>query len=560
MYAVVDTETTGLKHSHGDRAFAIGYSDEQEEERVTYVGIDDMVPIDCMMLRRDIEWIGHNIGFDLPFLAQYMLLPATIHDTMIAAHIHNNLEPHKDLASLALKYCNIPNTEDLVVDQWFEDHGYTKDNRKYIDVPLEIMTPYIKADIRRTLALFKFYQNQGVIADPAYKLEMEVVHVVAKIVARGMRVDPVLAQKEFDQAIITIAALEDKALKEYGVENISSTQQIADALFTRGGLTCSTFTVKDNICLDETAIQKYEHPLVDLVLEHRQISKITNTYLRAIIEKSHNGRLHSSLKQVGARTGRFSSADPNLQNIPRNDENAPINLRKCFICSEGYKLLLVDLSQIELRILAHYSKEPLMIETLKDRKGDLHKATAIAMFGEVNDELRTVAKTINFGTIYGAGAEALQQQINKALPNKKITLAQAKDFRGKYFRGFPLVQQFIWDVQTRIAERGFVEGKSGRRYWCPKNTAYVATNYLIQGESAMIMKDMMISVEQLLSGKMSQLVNVIHDEFIIDLHENELTFVQDIVSVIERPDRWRVPIYANAAISDTCWADKRKIT
>lgn len=561
MIHVIDTETTGLKHSHGDKAFAICYSDEKEQEHVVYIGMDDLITIDCMMMCAEKDWVGHNIGFDLPFLSDFMLLPkGKLHDTMIASHIYNNLEPAKDLASLATKYCGIDNKEDVALDTWFEDHDYKKDNRKYIDVPLEIMTPYAKADVRRTLALFKFYEKLGVIADPAYKLEMEVVPVVAKIVARGIRVDVALAQKEFNKAIGLLADMELRAQMSYGVENIGSNAQIADALFTRGGLKCTTHTEKGNICLDESALQKYEHPLVELVLEYRQLGKLTNTYLKAIIEKSHNGRLHSSLKQVGARTGRFSSADPNLQNIPRSDERAPINLRKAFICSEECKLLLIDLSQIELRILAHYSKEPLMIETLKDRKGDLHRATAIAMFGEVNDELRTVAKTINFGTIYGAGAEALQQQINKALPHKRISLAQAKDFKAKYFKGFPCVQQFIWNVQSRVAERGYVQGKSGRKYNCDKKTAYVATNYLIQGESAMIMKDMMVGLEQFLSDKMSQIVNVIHDEFIIDLHETELNFVNEIVSVIERPDGWRVPIYANAAISDTCWAEKRKLT
>ena len=556
----VDTETNGLKHSHGHKAFAIGYTDDTETPKTVFFGYDSIVDIDLYMLCSDIEWVGHNIGFDLPFLADYMLLPKKIHDTMIASHVFNNLEEAKDLASLAKKYCGIENTEDVVLDKWFSDNGYTQDNRNYSDVPIEIMRPYLEADLKRTLALFKFYKGKGVIDDPAYKAEMALVPTVAKLSARGMRVDVEYATAEFDKAMKTLASLENKALREYGVDNIASTQQIADALFTFGKLKCTTFTEKGNICLDETALQKYEHPLVDMVLEHRQLAKITNTYLAAILQKSHDGRLHSSLKQVGARTGRFSSADPNLQNIPRNDERAPINLRRAFICSEECKLLLIDLSQIELRILAHYAKEPEMIKTLTDRKGDLHTTTAIAMFGEVNDELRTVAKTVNFGTIYGAGGEALAQQINKALPNKKVTLAQAKDFRAKYFKGFPYVQQFIWDVQNRVAERGFVLGKSGRRYYCPKDSAYRATNYLIQGESAMLMKKMMVDVERLLSDRMSQLINVVHDEFIFDLHETEENLIPQIVSTIEHPEGWRVPIFANAAISSTCWAEKKKLT
>lgn len=560
MIHAIDTETTGLRHSHGDKAFAIGYSDDKEQPVAVALGMDDMVPLDAMMLCEDKEWPGHNIGFDLPFLADFQLIPKNIHDTMIAAHVYNNLEPSYALDVLAFKYCKIPNTEDETLDKWFVDNGYNKDNRKYIDVPWEIMAPYLKADIRRTLALFKFYKAKGVIDDPAYKTEMELVPVVAKIAARGMRVDVDYAKQQFYDASHMLAKYENIAKNVHGVENIASVQQIAEALFTRGGLKCTTFTEKGNICLDETAINKYDHPLVKIVLSHRELSKVANTYLKAIIELNHEGRLHSTLRQVGARTSRFSSSAPNLQNIPRSSKDSLIDLRKAFICSERSRLLLVDLSQIELRLLAHYSKEPSMIETLQDRKGDIHTTTAINMFGEVNDEVRTVAKTLNFAVIYGAGGEALVEQLNKALPHKHISLAQAKDFKQKFFKGYPLVQQFLWDVQKRIAERGFVTGKSGRKYQCDRLFAYKASNYLIQGEAAMLMKRMMIDVEKYLSGRHTQLINVIHDEFLFDLYETDEDCIQGILNAIEQPEGWRVPIFANASISDTNWASKKKLT
>lgn len=567
MIHAIDTETDGLKHSHGNRAFAIAYTDEKEEPNVVYIGRDDIVPIDCMAMVRDKEWVGFNIGFDIPFLNDLSLVPVgTLHDAMIAAHVYNNLEPNIDIATLASKYCKIPNTEDKALDEWFATHGYNKDNKKYNEVPFEIMTPYAKADVQRTLALYKFYDSKGVFADPAYKMEMAVLPVVAKIGERGMRVDVEYAKVEFDRSITILANLERDAKINYGVENIGSGAQLADALFTRGGLKCVTFTEKNNICLDESAIQQYDHPLVDIVLQHRQLAKLANTYLTAIIEKSHQGRLHSSLRQVGARTGRFSSADPNLQNIPRNDEKAPINLRRAFICSEDCNLLFVDLSQIELRILAHYSKEPEMIRILSDRKGDIHKGTAIDMFEEVDDVLRDIAKTINFGVIYGAGGEALQAQINKALRGRKvITLAQAKEFKARFFKARPFVQQFTWDVQNRIAERGFVQGKSGRKYHCEKNASYRATNYLIQGESAMLMKKMMVDVENFVQCNArpyipgSRLINVIHDEFIFDLHHQDLGLIPGILQTIEQPEGWRVPIFANASISSTNWAEKKKV-
>lgn len=561
MIHALDTETDGLRHSHGNKAFLISYTDEKEQPQAVCIGIDDMVPIDLMMMCSDKEFVGHNISFDLPFLADYQLFPRKIHDTLIAAHIYNNLEERNDLAYLAKKYCKIEDKEDVALEEWFTKNGITKDKRNYIDVPDEIIRPYAKADVKRTLALFKFYKSKGILEDPAYKLEMELVPVVARISARGMCVDVEFAKQEFDKAVHLLAKFENVAKQSYELENIGSTQQIADVLFKKEGLKCTMFTEKNNICLDETAISQYDHPLVNLVLQHRAISKTANTYLKAIIEMNHEGKLHSSLRQVGARTGRFSSSNPNLQNIPRSDEHAVINLRQAFICAPESRLLLVDLSQIELRILAHYSKEPAMIETLKDRKGDIHTTTSIAMFGDVNNELRTVAKTLNFAVIYGAGGEALVEQINKALPNKKITLAQAKDFKTKFFKGYPKVQQFLWDVQRMIAERGYVIGKSGKKYHCDRLKAYRASNYLIQGESAMLMKRMMIDVEQYLSGRLSQLINVIHDELIFDIHRTDEDCIHGILNKIEQPEGyWRVPIFANASISESNWANKKKIT
>lgn len=560
MLYAIDCETSGLKHAHGDKAFCVAYTDENGKAIACYIGTDSFTHLKELLDNEHNEWVGHNIGFDLPFLHDLGLIPkGRIHDTMIMAHVYNNIEPHKDLATLAEKYCKIPNTEDVALETWFKENRYNKDNRKYQDVPREVMEPYAKADVTRTLALYNFYKDKGLIEDNAYLAEMRVLPVVSKIEARGMCVDLNYAKEEMDKATTILAKIENDVLRKYGINNIESTAEIADVLFTFSGLICTTFTEKGNICLDETAIKKYDHPLVKLVLQHRELNKLVRTYLTAIIDKSHEGRLHSSLKQVGARTARFASSQPNIQNIPRTDEHSPINLRRAFVCAPESSILLIDLSQIELRILAHYSKEPVMIKTLTERKGDLHTATSIAMFGEVNNDLRTVAKTLNFAVIYGAGSEALVEQLNKALPNKQVTLSQAKEFKQKFFKGYPLVQQFLWDVQTRISERGYVLGKSGRKYYCEKDKAYRASNYLIQGEAAMLMKDMMVGVEEFLSDKMSQLVNVIHDEFIIELHDKDSDIINDIVSVIERSDGWRVPIYANASISHTNWAEKKAV-
>jgi len=559
VYAI-DTETTGLKHSHGHYAFAIGYGVLNSDPTVIYPGIEPLD--DLLKLSNDpsIEWVGHNIGFDLPFLKDYGIeLRGTLHDTLIASHVYNNLEEGKSLDVLATKYCGIGNTEDAALDKWFTDNKYKKDERKYEDVPFEIMNPYLQADIRRTLALFMFYRDKGVTDDPAYKAEMEVLPIITNIVTRGMCVDVAYAKQEFDKATKIMATIENEVLCEYGIENIASTAQIADALFTRGGLTCVTHTDKGNICLDEQALKKYTHPLIDKVLMHRDINKLTSTYLMAIIEKSHEGRLHSGLRQVGACTGRMSSNSPNLQNLPRTKKDSPVDIRKAFITEKNSLLLFVDLSQIELRILAHYSKEPRMISTLKAREGDLHKETAIAMFGESNKELRTIAKTLAFSVIYGAGKEQIARQLNQDLPGRNFTTTQTADFKYKFYKGYPQVQQLVWDIQKRVAERGYVQGMSGKKYYVDKKKSYVALNYLCQGESACLFKEGMLRVDKLISDKLSTLVNVVHDEYIFQINYKDTDLCYQIVKEIENDDRWRVPIFSGASFSLTNWSDKKDI-
>jgi DNA polymerase-1 len=562
MIHAIDTETNGLYHHHGHRAFCVSYTDMHDEPQVVYIGKDNLMVLDIMLINRDNSWVGHNIGFDLPFLADYGMAPSgAIHDTMIMAHIYNNLEPEMDLSTLAKKYCNIDNPEERILDRWFAEHGYNQSNRHYDEVPEDILNPYTLADVKMTLALYKFYASKGVLESPAYQLEMRLVPVVAAVAARGMRIDKKFAQGEFDRGIDILAKLETQALQEYQIENLNSTAQLADALFTRGGLVCTTFTDKKNICLDEDALQEYEHPLVELVLEYREVSKMCKTYLSAVLAKStKDERLHSNLRQVAAKTGRFSSSDPNLQNIPRYDEDSTINIREAFIASPDCKLLFIDLSQIELRILAHYSKEPKMIASLTPRNGDIHGDTSREIFGDTEKEHRTVSKTLNFGLIYGGGGTALARQINHKLhtASAPITTAQAKHFKAQWLEKYPCVQQFIWDVQAEIMRKGYVFGRSGRRYHCPKDKAYKAVNYLIQGESAMLLKRIMVDIEAFLKDKKTKLINCVHDELIFDLHKDEDQLVVELLRIVEQSDGWRVPIYANADISSTSWAKKEK--
>jgi DNA polymerase-1 len=209
-----------------------------------------------------------------------------------------------------------------------------------------------------------------------------------------------------------------------------------------------------------------------------------------------------------------------------------------------------------------------MVESLSQRAGDLHAATAQLMFGAINKQFRMIAKTLNFAVIYGAGAKKLQATINRALPEANFTLEQTNDFKNKYYNAFPAVQTFKWKIENLVRQRavthperiGYVDGVSGRRYLCEAEAAYRILNYLVQGESAMYFKKKMLAVQPILKGKRTKLINVVHDELIFDLDKDEEDLIPVLMKTIEDEAMFRVPIYANAAISSTNWAEKKAIS
>lgn len=559
MIYAIDTETSGLNFYLGDRAFMMSKCTYDMKSSSLMFGQQSLSIVQFEMMNRDNQWVFHNACFDIPFLGAYGLSPAgQIHDTMIAAHVYDPTIS-KALKFRAKHHLGRENPEEQKLEDWFNKNGMRgKDSRQYIMVPEEIIVPYAKADVEMTMALFKFFQEKGVIDDPVYKMEMRVLPVVVDIVRQGMRVDKKYVTEQAVQSTAKVCELQLRATKEHGVENLGSNDQVADALFNKAGLTCLMRTDKGNPCLDEVELAKYNHPLVEMVSSYRELVKLNSTYLQPMMHKTDKDDiLHASLNQVGARTGRFSSSNPNIQNIPRS--GGAIDIRRGFITKPGHRLLLVDLSQIEIRVLAHYCKEPVLLETLKDRQGDIHGATAKVLFDSAEKKFRTVAKTLNFATIYGAGSQQIADSLNKALPDQNISVGEAAEFKRQYFKGYPMVQQFLWDVQNEIRKKGYVYDVYGRKYPCEADVAYRGANYLIQGCSALLAKKTMTNLYTFLKPYKSRLCNIIHDEFLIDLHNDEDFLIEKLVAIIEDHHEFRVPIYANAAISSTSWAEKKDL-
>lgn len=569
MIKAIDTETTGLYPFSGDRPFLITTYDGTKGETI-YIGKDDLIPIDLYLLNPGNESIFHNAKFDLHILEAYgMTARCKIHDTMVMAHVYNPGELNKQLKVLAKKYLGEEPTDEKAVKDWLRKNK----TDRYDKVPREIMDPYALNDTRITYLLYKFYESKGVTEDVTYLTEMKLLHSLMNMERRGVAVDIKYAEEQAKLCADRISVIVAHTEKEWGEINLGSNTQLKDFLFKQEGLTCENYTPKGNPCLDEYNLHLLNHPIIPYVLEFRDLTKTKSTYLDYMIDHHDSeGTIHCNYFQVGARTGRLSCRDPNLQNIPTGGN---VNIRRAFTVRPGYTNYYFDYSQIELRLLAHYSQEQKMIDALI-RNEDLHELTARNIFyTNVADDLesakkkRFVAKRINFGIIYGIGGAKLATMINNESPDIKLNIGEAKEYISRYFRTYPNVNRFISAVKNNIFSRakvqpdgtyvGFVTDIFGRKYMCDTRENYKAVNYLIQGCAAGIIKKAMIDIDNLLADKRSNILLTIHDELVVEVHNEEEQLVKSIAALMEDRSTFRVPILINIEKTATNWAEKRPI-
>jgi DNA polymerase-1 len=551
MIFSIDTETTGFDSFNGDKPFAISTCNMEGETDYIVIGEDNLIPIDTMVLSDANQKVGHNLKFDMHMLNVYgMEFGGQLHDTMIAAFINNTDEKNYKLKDLAIKYLGVDNEEERAVQDYMHKHkikGYDK-------VPREIMEPYARKDAYITLELFKFFRKKGVTADPVYLAEMRLLKCLVDMERRGVLVDRSFCRESSQRCQERIEEIQRDIKENHKGINVRSSKQLADYLFFDQGLRCDYMTEKGNPAFDEFQLQKYEHPIRPLILELRELEKIKTTYLDALQEKADkNDAIHCSFLQTGARTGRFSCSNPNLQNIPRSAE---IDVRRAFICRPEYSLYYFDYSQIELRILAHYSREPIMVEEYNLEEPDLHSRTCQAVFGEITKEKRNLSKNINFGIIYGMGPKKFCEMVNRQYPDFNMTYTDARGFINKYYTTYQKVRTFTWRVPQKILDVGYVKDVFGRKYTTPRDESYKGVNYLIQGCAAGIIKKAMIEIHKLLRDKKSNILLTIHDELVIEVHEDESELVDQIKEIMEDRETFRVPILVNIEKTSTSWAEK----
>jgi DNA polymerase I len=485
-----------------------------------------MRPLADVLEDGSIEKVGHDLKHALLRLRREgVTLRGIAFDTMIASYVLDPGRRDHSLESLALEQfgVNLPTREELC--------GKGRDSVDITECALDRVTPYAApmADLPLRLRSRMGEEMVRLQLDSLCRdIELPLIEVLAEMEWRGIAIDPHFFQAMARRLATDLELTQQEIWKLAGEEfNINSTPQLRVILFEKLGLPVlrktKTGASTDATVLEELAAKGYDMPR--LLLEFRQIDKLKSTYVDALPQliSRRTGRIHSSFNQTVAATGRLSSSDPNLQNIPiRTEQGAEI--RKGFVPAPGFAFVTADYSQIELRILAHFSGDPAFVEAFRSG-ADIHRQTAAIMFGidvgSVTPDMRAAAKTVNFATIYGIGPYALSSQLNTSVP-------QAKEFIENYFVRFPDVRRYLDEQIAKARELGYVETISGRRRYIPEiaSSNYnirqfgerAATNAPVQGSAADIIKLAMIAIHRQLqtSGAGARLLLQVHDELVFE--------------------------------------------
>ncbi|MEA1981680.1 MAG: DNA polymerase I, partial [candidate division Zixibacteria bacterium] len=450
--------------------------------------------------------------------------------------------------------------------------GTGKKQKSFATVSVDKAVYYAAEDADITFRLRKVFDKQlkEIKSENLfYDIEMPLVEVLADMEETGVKVDV----KYLDKLSKSMEKQLEKLISEIyeiagGEFNINSTKQLSHILFeklnlpTKGKTAKKTGYATDVKVLEELA---EIHELPQFILEYRQLTKLKNTYIDAIpkLVNKKTRRVHTSFNQTIAATGRLSSTDPNLQNIPiRTDEGRKI--RKAFIPKDDQHILLVaDYSQIELRILAHYAKDSVLIKAFNEKE-DIHNRTAAEVFGiqldEVTDSMRRAAKTANFAIIYGVSAYGLTQQTD-------LTLHEARDFINKYFERYPGIRDYMDSMKQFARDNGYVETMFNRRRYIPEINdrnnnirqfaERIAINTPIQGTAADMIKLAMIEIHNKISKLKSKMIIQVHDELIFDVHLSEQKQMEKIVREgMEKVVALKVPIVADIGFGQN-WLDAK---
>lgn len=571
-----DTETTSLD---AQQAQVVGVSFAVEAGEAAYVplahsymGVPAQLDRDAVLqaLKPLLEdpakaKVGQHAKYDMNVLANAST-PITVQgiafDTMLESYVLDSTATRHDMDSLALKYLGHSTIR-------FEDiAGKGAKQLTFDQIALEQAGPYAAEDADVTLrlhqALWQKLEAVPSLVTVLKDIEMPLVPVLARIERNGALVDGKLLGQQSLELGEKMVALERQAYELAGQEfNLGSPKQLGAILYEKLGLPVLAKTATgqpstaENVLAD-LAEQDFELPKV--IMQYRSLSKLKSTYTDKLPEQINprTGRIHTSYHQAVAATGRLSSSDPNLQNIPiRTAEGRRI--RQAFVAPKGYKLLAADYSQIELRIMAHLAKDEGLLDAFRHDR-DVHRATAAEVFGveldQVSNDQRRSAKAINFGLIYGMSAFGLAKQIG-------VDRKQSQAYIDRYFARYPGVLAYMERTREQAAAQGFVETLFGRRLYLPeihsKNQAMrkgaerTAINAPMQGTAADIMKRAMVAVDAWLqeSGLDARVILQVHDELVLEVREDLVDTVRDAIRpLMSNAAELDVPLVVEVGVGD----------
>ena len=539
-----DTETTSLDYC---KAEIVGVSFAVVAGKAAYLPLAHQYPDAPLQLDRtkilaqlkpllenpNKAKLGQNLKYDAHVLANHgICLQGIAHDSMLESYVLNSTATRHNMDDLAKEYLGVTTIH-------YEDiTGKGVKQIPFQEVPIEQAAPYAAEDADITLQLHQTLitklQEQPSLLSLYQDIEMPLLSVLSRIESNGVLIDTGMLSQQSLELASQIVSLEQAAHESAGhAFNLGSPKQLQTILYDQLKLPIRKKTPKGQPSTEESVLQELalEYPLPKLILDYRSLSKLKSTYTDKLPLQVNDktGRVHTSYHQAVAATGRLSSSDPNLQNIPiRSEEGRKI--RQAFIAPAGYKILAADYSQIELRIMAHLSGDAGLLKAFSAGE-DIHKATAAEVFGvaleDVTTDLRRSAKAINFGLIYGMSAFGLAQQLG-------IDNSRAKSYIDLYFARYPGVKNYMDNIRAQAHEQGYVETLLGRRLYLPEIKSKNATrrqyaertaiNAPMQGTAADIIKLAMISTDQWLFKEKpdAKMIMQVHDELVFEVAEDQL--------------------------------------
>ena len=550
--AAIDTETTSLNYMQAE---IVGISVAIVSNEAYYIplmheydGVPNQLDREYVLQKlkpwledKEAKKIGHNLKYDSHIFANHGIeLNGTDFDSMLESYVLNSTATRHNLNAVAKRYLNLDTTSyEDVAGKGAKQIGFNQVN-------LEDAIHYAAEDADVSFQLHQTLHPKLMEINSLAKLytniEVPLLKVLQTIERNGVLIDESMLQKQSDQFAITLKELESKAHSLAGAEfNLNSPKQLQEILYDKLSLPILKKTPKGQPSTAESVLQRLaeDFPIVQTILNYRTTAKLKTTYTDKLplMINQDTGRVHTSYHQAVTATGRLSSSDPNLQNIPiRTAEGRRI--RQAFIAPNGFQILAADYSQIELRIMAHNSQDPGLLDAFQAGL-DIHQATAAEIFAvdlqSVSAEQRRSAKAINFGLIYGMSAFGLTRQLG-------ITRGDAQEYIELYFARYPKVKEYMDAIRNQARESGFVETVFGRRLYLPdidsrnyQRRQYAersAINAPMQGTAADIIKKAMIDLQQRLVAESinAKIIMQVHDELVLEVEDSSVGAVSELVT------------------------------